>query len=58
MVLDRRRESRRRRQRATPTIDRRASDRRHSESQLDKDDFCVVKGQRAEPREQKVKTGK
>jgi hypothetical protein len=43
MVLDRRREPRRRKQRPTPTIDRRAADRRNPESNLDKDDFCVVK---------------
>lgn len=47
MVLDRRRESRRRRQRATPTIDRRAEDRRRPESSLDKDDFVVVKASEA-----------
>jgi hypothetical protein len=43
MVLDRRRESRRRRQRPTASIDRRAEDRRKPESTLDKDDFVVVK---------------
>ena len=42
MVLDRRRESRRRRQRPTPSIDRRAEDRRKPESTLDEVDFVVV----------------
>jgi hypothetical protein len=45
MVLDRRRESRRRRQRPTPSIDRRSEDRRKPESILDKDEFVVVKAE-------------
>ena len=50
MVLDRRRDERRRRQRPTASIDRRAQERRGAESNaLEKDDFCVVKGQRTSP---------
>lgn len=51
VVPDRRAADRRRRQRATPSIDRRRFDRRMAENQWMKEDFLVVRDPRKGPRE-------